>query len=77
MKQRLALTQAFMEDPNVLLLDEPFNELDDEYRSVLVGDVARAKNQGKIVVIAIHRDSQVENGLYDKIFRLNNGKIAE
>lgn len=38
MKQRLALCQAFMENPDILLLDEPFNALDHE-NSIILKDI--------------------------------------
>jgi ABC-2 type transport system ATP-binding protein len=54
MKQKLSLTQAFMEDPDVLLLDEPFNALD--ARSVtLVKDILRdLRAAGKTMIFTSH-----------------------
>jgi ABC-2 type transport system ATP-binding protein len=54
MRQRLALAQAFMEDPDLLLLDEPMNGLDrhgmEEVRGMLMG----LRDTGKTLLIATH-----------------------
>ena len=72
MKQRLALCQAFMEEFNVLLLDEPFNALDEQNIKILCDRINSSKKAGKIIVIAAHgvvpegckfdREICIENG---------------
>ena len=74
MKQRLALCQAFMENPDVLLLDEPFNALDDENLKIACNLIKQAKENNKIIVIASH--SNIDNLKFDNIIRMNNGKIC-
>lgn len=75
MKQRLGLAQAIMEDPDILLLDEPMNGLDDqgveEMRKLLLAQ----KKAGKLVVIASHNKEDI-NLLCDEIFRFDHGKIV-
>lgn len=72
MKQRLALCQAFMEDPDVLLLDEPFNAIDNENLKVTYQLLQEEKKLGKIIVIASHGDYNFE---YDSTIVLSDGKI--
>ena len=74
MKQRLSFCQAIMENPNILLLDEPFNALDDENFANMVNILNEIKRD-KIIVIAAHgfNTSQVE--LFDEVITMNNGKI--
>ena len=72
MKQRLALCQAFMEDPDVLLLDEPFNAIDDDNLEIVLELINEAKNKGKIIVIASHGEVNYE---FDKIIKMSNGRI--
>lgn len=74
MRQRLALCQAFMEDPDVLLLDEPFNALDDKNLNTVYKLLENARKHKKIVVIASHGEIDFN---YDKVFEMNNGKLLK
>lgn len=73
MKQRLALCQAFMENPDVLLLDEPFNALDAENLDIVLKLIDEFRKKGKIIVIASHGDVKFK---FDKIINMSNGKIV-
>lgn len=59
MRQRLGIAQAVMEDPDVLILDEPFNALDAkavaEMRDLLLG----LKAQGKTILLASHNAEDI------------------
>ena len=77
MRQRLALAQAFMENPNILLLDEPFNALDKQYRALLLEDLFSAKESGKTIVIASHGDTEADSNIYDQIHIMENGTIVQ
>lgn len=74
MKQRLALCQAFMENPDVLLLDEPFNAIDDKNLQITYDNIRKNKAAGKIIVIATHGVIPKECGV-DKVIRMNEGEI--
>lgn len=74
MKQRLAFCQAIMENPDVLLLDEPFNALDDENFTNIVNILKEIKND-KIIVIAAHGFNISEIELFNEVITMNNGKI--
>ncbi len=76
MKQRLALCQAFMENPDVILLDEPFNALDEENLKIASNYVSECKDNGKIIVIAAHGAIPSECGV-DKTIKMNDGSITE
>ena len=75
MKQRLALCQAFMENPDILLLDEPFNAIDEENLKIVCELIEEAKKNKKLVVIASH--SNIDNLKFDKIIKMSNGRIKE
>lgn len=75
MKQRLALCQAFMEDPDIILLDEPFNALDDINLAVVYEMLNGLKDKGKIIVIASHGES-VKTDVFNKVIQMENGKIC-
>ena len=69
MKQRLAFCQAIMENPDVLLLDEPFNALDDENFTNMVNILKEIKND-KIIVIAAHGFNISEIELFDEVITI-------
>ena len=75
MRQRLALCQALMEDPNILLLDEPFNALDQYYRSLFLKDLLSEKRKGKTIVIASHGNEGLDTLLFDEVIQIGHGKL--
>lgn len=77
MKQRLAVAQAIMEEPDILLLDEPFNALDEEnYYRIIELLQEEIEKKDKLIVIATH--GFVDKwGLIDEEIRLSNGKLTE
>ncbi len=76
MRQRLGIAQALMEDPDILLLDEPLSGLDndgvDEIRKVFLSQ----REKGKTVVLASHSNEDIAI-LCDEVFRFDKGKIIE
>jgi len=75
MKQRLAFCQAIMEDPDVLLLDEPFNALDDEHLAIIV-DMIVSMKKDKIIIVAAHNVDTDKLSIFDQIININNGQIT-
>lgn len=75
MRQRLGLAQAVMEDPGILILDEPMNGLDafwlEETRKLLL----QMKKEGKAILLASHNKEDIEL-LCDRIIRLENGEMV-
>ena len=75
MRQRLGIAQAIMEDPSLLILDEPMNGLDDtgvlEARRLL----ADLKEKGKTIILASH-DRQDIDTLCDAVYEMNAGKMT-
>ncbi len=74
MKQRLAICQAFMEDPDVILLDEPFNALDDTNLQAAYGLINEYRNRGKLIVIASHGQIP-EDCIIDHIITMEHGAV--
>jgi ABC-type multidrug transport system ATPase subunit len=55
MRQRLAVARAFLHDPKVLLLDEPFTALDDRAIAVLQSLLREAAANGKTIIMSTHQ----------------------
>ena len=74
MKQKLALAQAIMENPELLILDEPFNGLD----SYSVKDIREMlidyKKEGKTILISSHIKEDIDR-LCDEVYELDRGNI--
>ena len=74
MKQRLGVAQAIMEDPNILLLDEPMNGLDSQGVSDVRRLLMEKKATGKTIILASHHMEDIDT-LCDCVYKLENGKI--
>ncbi|MBQ8638420.1 MAG: ATP-binding cassette domain-containing protein [Lachnospiraceae bacterium] len=76
MRQRLGIAQAIMEDPQILLLDEPMNGLDNEGVEEIRQLLLRLKEEGKLIIIASHTKEDIDL-LCDVVYRMDKGKIVE
>ena len=72
MKQKLELAQAFMEKPEILLLDEPFNGLDKESIKI----VKNYLKNNTIIIIATHYKEDIDE-FCDIIVKLENGELKQ
>lgn len=75
MKQRLGIAQAIMENPDILILDEPMNGLDkqgvEEIRQLLLEE----REQGKIILLASHNPLDIQY-LCDVTYTFEDGRLA-
>lgn len=74
MKQKLGIAQALMEDPQVLILDEPFNGIENETAEKLRKLLKNEAKKGKIVIIATHIKEDIDT-LADITYNFNDGKL--
>lgn len=74
MKQKLRIIQAFMEQPNLVLLDEPFNALDKRSTMVLVDLIKRYINEDRIIIFTSHEYQHIEH-LADTVLTIQDKKI--
>ncbi len=72
MRQRLGIAQAIMEDPDVLLLDEPMNGLDNRGVEDMRALFLRLKEQGKTLLIASHNREDIDL-LCDEVYAMDRG----
>lgn len=65
MKQKLGIIQATMEGQDIVLLDEPFNALDEDSNQKLFGLIRRLKTEGATILLTSHNQSDLDT-LCDK-----------
>ncbi len=74
MKQRLGIAAAVMEQPELILLDEPTNALDDRGVEQICDLIRRERDRGALIVLACH-DADVLESLSDEIFYVHDGLV--
>lgn len=76
MRQRLGIAQAIMEEPDILILDDPMNGLDhagvEAVRKILID----LKNEGKTILLASRYREDIDT-LCDQIYKMENGGILK
>ncbi len=73
-RQRIALARAFYNNPEVLILDEPNANLDEEGEQALAEAIVKAKEKEMNVIIISHRPSLLNS--VDKVLLLKDGSVA-
>lgn len=76
MKQKLGVAQAIMEDPDILILDEPFNGIEQATVDKLTEYLLKKKKEGKLIIVSTHIKEDLTK-LSDKIYVFDNGKVSE
>lgn len=75
MRQRLGFAQALMEDPEVLILDEPFNGLDKHGAQHIRGVIKGLRAKGKTVLLASHNQVDIDE-LCDTVCEMDAGVLT-
>jgi len=76
MKQRLAIAQAVMEYPELLVLDEPTNALDEDGVELIRNVILEEQQRGATVLIASHNKEDIKS-LCSRQFKMTEGKLEE
>ena len=74
MKQKLAIAQAIMEDPKVLILDEPFNGIEEKSVEKITKYLKQKKKEDRLIIFSTHIKEDLNN-LADTIFHIDDGVI--
>lgn len=75
MKQRLGIAQAIMEEPQILILDEPMNGLDKQGVEDVRGILMRLRDEGKTILLASHNKEDIEI-LCDEVYEMDQGRVV-
>jgi lipooligosaccharide transport system ATP-binding protein len=75
MKRRLTIARSLINEPDILLLDEPTTGLDPQARHVVWDRLFRLKRQGVTLVLTTHYMDEAEQ-LCDRLVVMDNGKIS-
>lgn len=75
MKQKLGIACAIMEKPELLILDEPFNALDEKGADMVRGILQDFKDENKLIILACHDKEELES-VADEIYEIYEGKIT-
>lgn len=76
MKQKLAIAQAIMEAPDLILLDEATNGLDEEAVENLYRIVRQENERGATILITSHHKTDIET-LCHEVYRVNSGLVSK
>jgi len=74
MRQRLGIAQAIMEDPDILILDEPMNGLDKQGVAEIRQLLLHLKSEGKTILLASHNKDDIDL-LCDTVHEMDGGRI--
>ena len=75
MRQRLSLARALLNDPKILLLDEPFSNVDVRSAGAMVSLLAQMRTKGKTIFVVTHQASLLE-GAADEFVWMEGGQIT-
>lgn len=75
MRQRLGIAQAIMENPDILLLDEPMNGLDHQGVEDVKTLLKDLRKQGKTIILASHHSEDIDE-LCDTVYRMDKGQLS-
>lgn len=75
MRQRMSLARALLHNPKILLLDEPFSNVDVHSAGAMVGLLAKIRDAGKTIFIVTHQAGLLD-GVADEFVWMQHGKIV-
>ena len=76
-KQRLAIGRALAQDSKILLLDEPFSNLDPILKKTLRKMIKNLQKEFKVAILYVTQDPREVSEIADKIIIMNEGKIIQ
>ena len=74
MKQKLGIAQVIMENPTIMIFDEPFNGIETDTVEKISKKLLELKKQGKIIILTSHHNEEISK-LADEIYKFEDGKV--
>ncbi len=74
MKQKLGIAQVLMENPEVIILDEPFNGIEKNTATIIRKELKRLAALGKLIIIATQIDIDIK-AFADIVYEVDDGKV--
>ena len=76
MKQKLGIANAIMGEPDIIILDEPINALDEETVQKIKDVLLGIRDNDKLIIIACHDREELEY-LSDVIYEIKDGSVID
>lgn len=76
MKQKLGIAAAIFENPELIVLDEPFNALDEKSCDRIKYVIEKKAKEGKLIIISSH-DKEILCDICDQIIKIQEGRLIE
>lgn len=76
-KQRVAIARALINEPEVLLMDEPFNQVDASFRDILQQDIRNIVAETGLTIILVSHDPTEVLAMADKLIVMKDAKILD
>ena len=74
MKQKLGIAQVLMENPKIMIFDEPFNGVEDDSVCKIRDILLKKRKEGHLIIIATHIKEDIEQ-LADIVLKFDNGTV--
>ena len=74
MKQKIGIIQVLMENPDILVLDEPINALDEPSVLLLRNLLQKRRNEGKLILVTSHHKDDID-AICDDVITMREGKL--
>ena len=75
--QRVAISRALINNPSIIIADEPTAHLDTKLSYEFMGFMERLKDEGRTIIIASHDPVVYESGIVDRIVNMRDGRIID
>jgi putative ABC transport system ATP-binding protein len=76
-QQRVAIARALINDPQVVIADEPTANLDTKLSQEFLGILEGLKAQGKTILLTSHDPLVVESSVVDRVVSLRDGRLVD
>lgn len=74
-KQKLGIISVLMENPQVIILDEPFNGIEEKTKQVIIHELLSLKQQNVLIIITSHIKEEISS-LCDTTYLMENGRLV-